>query len=240
MIDRSTTILSLVISIPIFKMKGVYFTIGTWIVAEAIAIFFTNWAFVNYAEGFTLSITYKISYELLYWIALILGIGSIVLIYALLRSKLGLALMAIRDNEKAAEVRGIKVFKTKLMCFLIASVFTGVTGVVIFIMDPYVKPFNAFGISWAISMVFIVVIGGIGTIEGPIVGAIIYIVLRQWLYKFPGISMIILGAIAVAVIMLLPKGVFGTLHERYGIELFSVRRHIQRSTDPDLKLRDIL
>ncbi len=235
-----TLAVALVMSFPIFKMKGVYFTIGTWIVAEALLLFFTNWAFANYAIGFSVTASYSLSPELLYWLALALGVGSVVLVYGLLRSRLGLALMSTRDNEAAAEVRGIKIRRTKLYCFLIAAAVTGVAGILLFMVDPYIKPANAFGISWSVSMVFIVVIGGIGTIEGPIVGALIYIVLRQWLYNFPGISMIILGAIAVAVILLLPKGIWGTIHDKTGFEIFSVRRRIKGAPKEGVSLKDLL
>lgn len=235
-----TLVVALVMSFPIFKMKGVYFTIGTWIVAEALMVFFTNWAFANYAIGFSVTAAYSIPPELLYWLSLAVGIGSVALVYGLLRSPLGLALMSTRDNEAAAEVRGVRIKRTKLYCFLITAVFTGITGIILFSVDPYIRPSNAFGIDWSVSMVFIVVIGGIGTIEGPIIGALIYIVLRQWLYNFPGLSMIILGAIAVAVILLLPKGVIGTLHDKFGFEVFSVRRRIKSIPTPGVTLKELL
>lgn len=235
-----TLVVAFVMSFPIFKMKGVYFTIGTWIVAEAISVFFTNWAFANYAIGFTITDVYSISPNLVYWLALAIGVGSVALVYGLLRSPVGLALMSTRDNEAAAEVRGVKIRRTKLFCFLIASVFTGICGILLFTIDPYIRPANAFGIDWSVSMVFIVVIGGMGTIEGPIIGALVFIVLRQWLYNFPGLSMIILGAIAVAVILLLPKGIMGTLHDKFGWEVFSVRRRLKNPPPVGINLRELL
>jgi branched-chain amino acid transport system permease protein len=105
-------------------------------------------------------------------------------------------------------------------------VYITVTGVVMYLNIAYVQPSSAFGIDWAVAMVFIVVIGGIGTIEGPIIGAVIYVFLRQYLFNFPGMSLIILGFIAVVVIMLAPKGIMGALHGKFGIELFSVRRRL--------------
>ncbi|MCL2392124.1 MAG: branched-chain amino acid ABC transporter permease [Oscillospiraceae bacterium] len=218
---------SLVISFPIFKLSGVYFTIGTWIVSESVLMFFRNWRFVNFDAGMNITRAFRIPQENLYLGALALGIVSVALVYFILRSKMGLSLMAMRDNPAAAEVRGVHLYKTKLICFLIASTFITITGVLLYMNIAFVMPGPAFGIDWAVSMVFIVVIGGIGTIEGPIIGAAIYVFLRQFLFNFPGMSLIILGSIAVIVILVAPKGIMGAIHGKFGFELFSVRRKME-------------
>ncbi|MCL1896493.1 MAG: branched-chain amino acid ABC transporter permease [Clostridiales bacterium] len=218
---------ALVISFPIFKLSGVYFAIGTWIVSEALLVFFRNWKFVNYDAGYNITVAYKIPMAHLYIGALAMGLGSVALVYSIMRSRLGLALMAMRDNESAAEVRGVKLYRTKLICFLISSVYTSLTGVVLYLNITYVDPGAVFGIDWTVSMVFIAVIGGLGTIEGPIIGGAVYVILRQYLYNFPGISMIILGAVAVGIILLAPRGIMGFLNDRFGIEVFSVRRLVR-------------
>ncbi|MDR0875870.1 MAG: branched-chain amino acid ABC transporter permease [Clostridiales Family XIII bacterium] len=219
-------VFAFIISFPIFKMRGVYFTIGTWIVSEALLVFFRNWKFVNYDAGYNITIAYRIPMSQIYHGALVIGIGSVVLVYLILRSRMGLALMSMRDNEGAAEVRGVRLYRTKLYCFVISSVYTAITGVVLYLNIAYIKPGAAFGIDWTVCMVFIVVIGGLGTIEGPIIGAVVYVILRQYLYSFPGISMVILGAVAVAIILLMPKGIMGAIHKKFGVEVFSVRRRI--------------
>jgi len=217
---------ALLISFPIFKLSGVYFTIGTWIVSESVLVFFRFWSFVNFDAGFTIRAAFRIPTTTLYLGALALSIVSVALVYFILRSKLGLALMAMRNDPGAAEVRGVYLYRTKLICFVISSVIMSVAGVVFYMNIAFVLPSSAFGIDWAVSMVFIVVIGGIGTIEGPIIGSVIYVFLRQYLFNFPGLSLIILGAIAVLVILLAPKGIMGALHSKFGVELFSVRRKI--------------
>ena len=219
-----SVVLALIISQPIFKMRGVFFTIGTWIVAEAVGIFFTNWAFVRYAQGFNIKVSYNMTTTEIYYISLVVGIASVVLVYGLLKSKLGLALMAMRDNEAAAETMGVELYKTKLKCFLISAFVTGITGGVLYIYIAYITPAAGFGIDWTVSMTFMVIIGGIGTIEGPIIGAIFFVLLKQYLYDYPGISLIILGVVAIATILIAPKGIMGTLHEKYGWELLSPRR----------------
>ena len=219
-----SVVFALIISIPIFKMRGVYFTIGTWIVAECLALWFSTWAWVNYAKGYNITATYSMTATHLYYVSFAVGLASLIVVYVILRSKLGLALMAMRDNESAAEVRGVELYRTKLKLFLISACMTGFTGAAIYLQQSFITPTNAFGISWTVSMVFIVVIGGMGTIEGPIIGAIIYVLLRQWLLNFPGISMIILGIIAIAIILLAPKGVMGLLNGKVRVEIFPVRR----------------
>lgn len=226
-----SAIFALIISQPIFKMSGAYFTIGTWVVAEALAIFFSNWAYVKYGRGITIRATYELSMSQIYYYAFVIGIGSIILVYAVMRSRLGLALMSMRDNEAAAETVGVQLYKTKLIAFLIAAFVTGMTGAVMYIFLSDIKPFGAFGIDWTVAMVFMVIIGGIGTMEGPIIGAIIYVILKQYLYDFPGISMIILGVVAIVIILGAPKGIMGTIHDKFGFEILSPRRRIKDVKD---------
>lgn len=219
-----SVLFALVISQPIFKMRGDYFTIGTWIVAECLAVFFSVWTFVRGGLGFNITAAYKLSTVDIYYMAVFMGLGSVALVYGLLRTKTGLALMSMRDNESAAETLGVELYKTKLKVFLISAFVTGLTGGFLYLSIAYIQPRAAYSITWTVAMVFMVIIGGIGTIEGPIVGAFFFILIKQYLYNYPGISMIILGTIAILTILLAPKGIMGTLHDRYGFELLSVRR----------------
>ncbi len=219
-----SVLFGLVVSPALFKMTGVYFAIGTWVVAEALMIFFSNWSVVDYAKGIMIRSVYFLTGEQIYYIAVLLGVISVLVVYLLMRSKTGLALMAIRDNPAAAESMGVKIFSTKLKCYMIACFFTGITGGVAYINLAYITPSASISTQWTIAMTFMVIIGGIGTMEGPIIGSIIYVALTQYLYNFPGISMTILGAIAVAAIMVVPNGIMGTIHNKTGFELLSPRR----------------
>lgn len=222
-------VFALIISVPIFKMKGVYFTIGTWIISEGLAVFFVTWKFTNYGTGYNISATYTMSPTFIYFIALAVGVGSVAIVYAILHSRFGLALIAMGNNEAAAEVRGVELYRTKLSCFLISAFVTGIAGAAMYLNIAFIQPFAAFSIDWTVSMVFIVIIGGIGTIEGPIIGAVIFVLLRQYLYSFPGISMLILGVLAITIIMIAPKGIMGVIRDKIGLELFSVRRYSSNS-----------
>jgi len=224
-----SVLFALVISVPIFKMKGVYFTIGTWIIAEGLTLLFRNWGFVNYSIGHFITVTrsWSAPQQQMYYLAFAVAIITFAVVYILLRSKLGLALMAMRDNEAAAEVRGVSLYGTKLRCFLISSFMTGLIGAALYLNQGQILPDAAFSIDWTISMVFIVIIGGIGTLEAPIIGAVIFVLLRQRLFDFPGYSMAILGAIAVILILVAPRGVMGTISDKTGFEVFSARRRVK-------------
>jgi len=219
-----SAILALFMSLFIFRMKWVYFGIGTWIFAEALLLWFSNWEYVKYGMGLFIKPTPPPSMTEIYYGSFFMGVGSVVLVYGILRSKLGLGLMAMRDDEEVSETMGVEVFRSKLYCFLIAAFITGLSAGVLYVFQIFIQPYKAFAIDWTVKLVFIVIIGGIGTIEGPIVGAFIYVLLSQWLAEYVSVSMLILGAIAIAVILLAPKGIMGTLQEKLGFEILSPRR----------------
>ncbi|MFC1868169.1 branched-chain amino acid ABC transporter permease [Thermodesulfobacteriota bacterium] len=219
-----SVLMALFMSLFIFRMKWVYFGIGTWIFAEAVLLWFSNWEYVKYGMGLFIKPAQPPSMNEIYYGAFIVGVGSVVLVYYILRSKLGLGLMAMRDDEEVSETMGVEVFRSKLYCFLIAAFVTGLAAGIIYVFQIFIQPYKAFSIDWTVILVFMVVIGGIGTIEGPIVGAFIFVLLSQWLAEYISVSMLILGVIAIAVILLAPKGIMGTLQEKLGFEILSSRR----------------
>ena len=104
----------------------------------------------------------------------------------------------------------------------------GLAGIVMFINQIYITPKGAFSMDWTIVMVFIVIIGGLGTIEGPIVGAFIYVIINRILYNFPGYTNLILGIIAIVIIIIAPKGIMGYLGEKFKWDIFDIRRRLER------------
>ena len=221
-----SVLFALVVSVPVFKMRGVFFTIGTWIIAETLLVIFGGWQYIGAGTGMNISVVFKVSPQSLYYIGLILGLLTILVVYFLLKSKFGLSLMAMRDNESAAEASAIELYRTKLISFLIAAFITGVAGGVMYMKQAFIQSSTAFGINWTVAMVFMVIIGGIGTIEGPIIGAIFYVIITQYLYNYPGFGMLILGIIAIAVILLAPKGIMGFINSK-NIEIISIRRKLK-------------
>ncbi len=219
-----SVILALCISMSVFRMKGVYFAIGTWVIAEALGICFSNWGYVRYGMGLFIQPAYRLSMVSVYYAAVITCLVSLGLVYFLLRSKLGLALMAIRDDDVASEALGVNIFRCKLTCFLIGAFITGTAAGILYLNTIFIQPFEAFGIGWTVKLLFIVIIGGIGTVGGPIIGAIIFVFLQQFLSEYVGYNLIILGGIAIMVIFFAPRGIIGTLQMKLGFELFPIRR----------------
>jgi len=219
-----SVLFALLISAPIFRMRGVYFAIGSWTVAEVLRILFSNWKYVGYGMGLFIKPAYKLSFNTIYYTALVVGIASVVLVYFILRSKLGLGLMAIRDEETASETLGVDIFRCKLNCFLISAGMTGIVSGVLYLHNIFIQPYSTFGIDWTVRLVFITIIGGIGTIEGPIIGSFLYVFLHQWLSEYPSVSLLILGGIAIGVILVAPRGIMGTIQEKLGFEILSPRR----------------
>ncbi|MFN8459093.1 MAG: branched-chain amino acid ABC transporter permease [Anaerolineae bacterium] len=215
----------------VFRLRAGYFAIGTWVIAEVFRLLVassTGW--LQGESGRTLAAFADMGRNTreiwTYLIALVIGFGSIALVYYLMRSKLGLGLTATRDSEAAAGSVGIDTYRLKLMVFLLSAFGTGVVGALIYLTVLNIRPSAAFSVQWTAFMIFIVVIGGIGTMEGPIIGAIIFFVIREYLSNFGEWSFIFLGVIAIVIMLFMPQGVWGLLHRRFGLELFPVRRRL--------------
>lgn len=219
-----SVLLALFMSLFIFRMREIFFAIGTWIFAEILLLWFSNWEYVKYGTGLFVKPPRAPSMTEIYYAAFIMGASSLLVVYLILRSRIGLGLMAMRDNEGVAETMGVEVFRSKLFCFLTAAFFTGATSGVMYVFQLFIQPYEAFAINWTVMLVFIVIIGGIGTIEGPIIGSAIYVLLNQWLVEHGHISMILLGGIAIIIILVAPRGIMGTLQEKTGFEILSPRR----------------
>lgn len=218
-------VLALILSIILFRMRGMYFAIATWVIAEALKTFFRSWEFVNMGGGMTVKSSIRPNSAGIYIMALVLMVVAIVLIYILLRSKLGLGLTAMRDDADAASSVGVNIFNSKLICFVICGIFCALAGGLYYLNYVSIYPNSGFAIDWTVSLVFIVIIGGVGTMSGPIVGTIVYIILDELLKKLPtGWPNIVLGAIAILVIVFLPDGIMGTLQKKFRFEILSEKR----------------
>ncbi len=233
-----------VISIPtayvVFRLRGAYFAIGTWVVAEVFRLSFAQIQSLGGGSGMSLPASIvkgmadgrQAREMLIYYTAIFILLGSMTLVYTLLRSKYGLALTAIRDSEPASDSLGINIFKTKMIIYVVAAVVTGIVGGLIFLQKLRISPDAAFSLpDWTVAVIFIVVIGGIGTIEGPIIGTIIYFMLRELLADYGAIYMIVLGIFAVVTMLWAPKGVWGVISKRFNLQLFPVHRRLISDTE---------
>jgi branched-chain amino acid transport system permease protein len=129
--------------------------------------------------------------------------------------------MAIRDNELAAASLGIDIWRTKFVVYVVTGALTAMIGALIFLQKLRISPDAAFSVNdWTAFVIFIVVIGGIGTLEGPIIGTLIFFALRETLADLGTVYLIVLGLVAIVVMLKAPKGVWGLIRSRYDLQLF--------------------
>jgi len=232
-------LLGALIAVPIapllFRLQGAYFAIGTWVLAEVFRLGFAQVAALGGGSGISLpagivtgiAASRELREMLVYWTGLALAIAALAFVIVLLRSRTGLALTALRDSETASESLGIDIWRTKLGVYVVAAALTSMTGAFIFLQKLRISPDAAFSVNdWTAYVIFIAVIGGIGTIEGPIVGTIVFFLLRETLSELGTTYLLILGAVAIAVMLKAPKGLWGTVSEKTGVALVPIRRRV--------------
>lgn len=227
----ATAVLAIPVAAIAFRLRGAYFAVGTWVISEVFRLLVTNSDYLAGGQGTSVgpilrNIPIWWRDGLTLWFATALGIGTTAGMYLLLRSRLGLSLKAIRDSEPAAESAGVSVTGIKWGVFIAASFTCGAAGALAFITKLRVAPEAAFSLDWTTTMIFLVVIGGIGTIEGPIVGAVVFFILRSLLADYGTIYLIVLGTIAVVVMLKIPEGVYGYFARRTGVDFFPVQRRL--------------
>ena len=209
---------ALLISIPVFRLSGIYFAIGTLVVPEALKYVFLLWRPVGgqlqgRGAGYVLKSAGEFSTADIYWLALAIGIISISLMWFILRSKLGLGLAAIRDDDTTAASSGVDVFQSKLLSFIIGAAVTGIAGAIFYVAQGSIEPMSAFNIKWTMICILGTVIGGLRTEVGPIIGTLIVVLLHFLLARYVGISLIIQGIILIGVMLVAPYGIMGTIRQ---------------------------
>ncbi len=238
--------LALPTALIVFRLRGAYFAIGTWVVAEVYRLVFAQFKALGGGTGTSLSpsVTSNVpGIEWIktmldvrtpaardiasYWVALALMAGTLALVYFILRSRRGLALGAIRDHEAAAAGLGVDIDRVKRAVYVATSAMTGMVGALIYLQKARISPDAAFSVlDWTAYVIFITVIGGIGTMEGPVIGAIIFYLMQRYLADFGAWYLILLGTLGILVMLFAPKGLWGLVSERYDLTLFPTRRRL--------------
>jgi len=227
-----------------FRLYGPYFAIGTWVIAEVGRLLLAQWKALGGGTGTSLprdATRDMLGISLLedwfgmraaaaadalsFWLALIVAAITIALVYKLLRSRQGLGLAAVRDNETAARALGVDARRLKTMIYLLTAFITGIIGALIYLQKARISPDAAFSLTdWTAYVIFITVIGGIGTIEGPILGVLVFFFLQNAFSAYGSWYLLALGALAVVTMLFAPRGLWGLISDRTGFELFPVRR----------------
>jgi branched-chain amino acid transport system permease protein len=208
------------------RLRSGYFAIATWVLATTVMLLIERNSAWGSGTGMSLPNTPNLGAAVLtadtYWIGLAVTAIALAGMYLLLRGRLGLTLTAIRDDEVAARSSGVRVGYTRMLVFVVAGIGCGAAGGLLAISQLVVQPSAVFSVEWTAKAAFAVVIGGIGTIEGPIIGTIVYIVLQQQLASYGTWYFIVLGLVAIVVVIVLRRGLWGEADERLHIRLFPV------------------
>lgn len=214
----------------VFRLRGGYFAVCTWVLAEVFRIAFSNVSALGGGSGQSLTVMARMDRPLretgVYLIATVVLILASLAINLMLRSRFGLGLTAVRDSEAAAESQGVDVRALKLQVYVLAAFGSGLVGAVYYMSVLRISPPAAFDINWVVAAVFIVVIGGIGTLEGPLIGAAIFFGLRWALADYGAWYWLIMGSVAVAVIVFFPKGIWGWVRNRWDLQLLPLQRRL--------------
>lgn len=237
-------LLAALTSLFLFRLQGAYFAIGSWVIAEVVRLLLAQWKALGGGTGTSLpsGVTRDMwgvsavghlfglrpaqaTDVVCYWLALALAMVTIGFVYRLLRSRQGLALAAVRDNQEAARSIGVDPRWLKTFVYLAAAFLTSLAGALIYVQKARISPDAAFSVvDWTAYVIFIVVIGGIGTIEGPMIGVLVFFLLQNMLADYGSWYLLVLGLIGIIVMLFAPQGLWGLFASRSDIQFFPVRR----------------
>ncbi|TME44740.1 MAG: branched-chain amino acid ABC transporter permease [Chloroflexi bacterium] len=233
-------LLSGIVSIPIslfaLRLRAAQFAIGMWVIAEVIAILVKLDKSLGAGTGISLiqlnqyDPNFRQAYTL--WLALAFTAVFLAAVFFLLRSPLGASLQAIRDDEEAARSLGVRVAARKRLLFVLAGFGCGAAGAIVIANTLFIEPGSVFSVQWSAYMIFMVLVGGIGTFEGPILGAILLFAIQTIFTQGGPWYLVGLGATAALFALLLPRGIWGMVEERLGLRLMPVGYQVvQRKGD---------
>ena len=217
---------ALATSFVVFRLRGGYFAIGTWVVAEVFSLITAQINSLGGGSGTSLnSLSYLEPLTRLkdvYWAALICAVLALAGVYLLLRTRTGLALTATRDDEDGARSLGVRSVLTRRIAYTVAGIGCGAAGGLYLMSNLDIVPSSAYSVNLSAYMIFIVLIGGIGTIEGPVIGAVVFWYIQLEFASYGAYYLIALGVLAVLMTLLLPGGVAGLIRRLTRVDPFPI------------------
>jgi branched-chain amino acid transport system permease protein len=219
-------IIAVPLSFPMLRLRGGEFAIGMWVVSEMAHLLVNLDPLVRGETGTSLialnAFDAPLRRNIIYWLALVALLGLLGGLFALLRSRAGAAIQAIRDNEEAAASVGVRVTSTKRLIFVLVAAGVAMAGALWLATALTFQPKAYFSVQWTAYMIFMVLVGGIGTFEGAILGAVIFFAIETW-FGATGVWYLVgLGATALVFALLLPRGIWGAIERRTGLRLLPV------------------
>lgn len=210
------------------RLDGPYFAIGTWVIAEVMRLATSVFGYVNAGAGMSLRVMTGYSpFERAVGVSLLSALLLLVTVggsYWLLRSRYGLALTAVRDNPVAAASQGVNVGRLKFLIWIAAAMGTGLAGSVYFMAQLRITPPSAYDPNWAGIAIFIVMVGGLGSIEGALIGALIYFFAERWFGEYGATYLIVLGLLTLFMALFARGGVWGLVCRVVDAPWFPMRR----------------
>ncbi len=220
----------------VFKLRGGYLAIGTMVLAEMYRMIVGNIEATGGGSGVTIQAATEISNETrivgTYWWALAAAVIAMAVVYYIMRSRTGMALKAVRDDDLAAESLGVNLWRTRMYVFVVAGAGCALAGGILAISLLRIQPASAFAINWSAYMVFMAVVGGLGTIEGPVIGAVIFFLLRETTSQYGGWYFIVLGLVAVIVPLWSLGGIYGYIAKKTKFFVFPLQRRVSWGSSP--------
>jgi branched-chain amino acid transport system permease protein len=233
----------------LFRLEGPYFAIGSWVAAEALRLICAQFKSLGGGTGMSISpgeLSQMFGLKavqallglrpaaardvLVYWLALLLAVLVTLGIYGFMRSRHGLALAASRDNAAAARSVGVRTARIRHVLWIAVAFATGMVGALVYLQKARISPDAAFSVTdWTAYVIFIVVIGGVRTIEGPMVGVLLLWGLVTYLAQHGSLYLVVLGTLAILIMLFMPKGVWGAAARRWQLQLFPTQRWLGRS-----------
>ena len=224
-----------VAAVPVFgllrSLTGGYFAVATWVVAECLFLYVTNQQWLGGGTGVGLqqlsSMAPVLREAYTYWAALVVMTLCLAGVYLLVRSRFGLDSRATRDEPTAAAATGVEVGRTRWIAYLLAAAGAGAVGGILLVSTLYTDPGTVFSVNYSADMLFMVVIGGLGTMEGPVIGAVIFFAVQQEFAAYGAWYLVAIGAVAITVVLTAPGGLWGEVAARRGWSLLPVGYRIR-------------
>ncbi len=223
------------VSVPLstfaLRLQGGEFAIGMWVFAELAHLLVNLDGLVQGETGTSLIALSAFAPDtrraLNYWLALAVMTVLVAAVFLLLRSRVGASIQAIRDNQEAAASVGVRVMATKCLIFVLAAVGCAAAGALTLATLISFQPKTYFSVQWTAYMIFMTLVGGLGTFEGPVLGAVIFFAIETF-FGGSGVWYLVgLGACALLFSLFLPRGIWGALRDRFGIALMPVGYRLQ-------------
>ena len=221
----SAALLAFLLGKAILRLSGAYFALSTIGVNEAMRALVNNFPPFGGPTGISLNFAIYKEYGgatqalwLTYYLMIAMALGAILLNFAIKNSKFGLGLVAIRENEDAAEVMGIITPNAKTWAYVLSAIIPGMVGVLFYFKNGNIEPGDAFRLHFSIEFLVMVMLGGFGTVTGPVLGAAGYQRLRGFLLTsdiFKNIQLVVAGILLLVIILFIPGGAIGWIRNRF-------------------------